>query len=214
METNNMIYVYYGLICISFGVSLPSLRRLDKNIFITALLFISIVVELCVVGLINLQLGHYFLYHLFTPIEHSLLSLFFFYSTDTRPLKVFILFSILVFNLFSIYSMYMFGVSQFPSLTNTVESFLLIITSLIFLMTIKPIESTKIYYLLEFWVALAVLIYFTGTFVFNGIYNYLRIDSQIEAKVIFDVLNSVFNWIFYVLLSYGFLCLYRRKSSS
>lgn len=209
----NILYLYYVLMSISFGISIFCLRGALKNIFIFTLLLVSILVEVTVRFYLFQNENHFFLYHFFTPVEYMLLALYCRQTTQFKRLRILIDVSIVSFWMLSLYT-FSGKLHSFPSISNSIESLLLIILATIILLTIEPVIKMPVTALAEFWIVLAILVYFTGTFFFNGAYNYLRMRDANHAKEIFNVINSVFNCIFYILLSYGLICYYRFRKLS
>ena len=140
-----------------------------------------------------------------------MLSLYCFKTIHFSSVKKIILSSIILFWIFSIYTFNNTSLLNFPSVSNSIESFFLIVLSTVTLLTIEPGKEKSIYSVPEFWISLAVLFYFTGTFFFNGAYNYLKSHNLNHARDTFTIINSLFNYLFYILLSYGLICYYRSR---
>lgn len=208
---NIFLYSYFFTLSICFGISTFSLRQISKNIFLFLLLFFSVLVELFTMIFEFRNENHFFLYHFFTPVEYCLLSLYCLISLKMKRLKKVIMITLPLFFCFSIISLFFDNLVNFPSITNSIESLLLIIWSTYVLITIEPVIGKPIQSIPEFWIALAILIYFTGTFFYNGGYNYLKYYNHKVAKSNFNIINSIFNCIFYVLMSYGLICSYKFK---
>lgn len=211
---DGLLYPYYLLMSISFGISIFCVKGSNKNIFLFLLLLASVAVE-AVVRLFEYQnQNHFILYHFFTPVEYTLINLYFFYSIRLRIIRKIILLSIVLFWIFSIYTFTNTSLLNFPSIANSIESFVLIVSSTLALLTLEPGKEKSIYSVPEFWISLAVLFYFTGTFFFNGAYNYLKSHNLKVARDNFTIINSVFNYLFYVLISYGLICYYKYRKYS
>ncbi len=196
---------------ISFGISIFCIKGSKKNIYTFLLLLASVTVEAVVQFFQHQHLNHFFLYHFFTPVEFTTLSLYCFKTIPLRLVKKIILSGIVLFWIFSLYTFNSTSLLNFPSVSNSIESFFLIVLSTITLLTIIPGKEKSIYSVPEFWVSLAILFYFTGTFFFNGAYNYLKSHNLEYARNTFTIINSGFNYLFYILLSYGLLCYYRSR---
>lgn len=206
-------FIYYMLMAMSFVISIFAFRK-DKYIWpIIVLLFVSICVEMYTEFLLSIHGNHFFLYNYFTPVEYSLLSLYI--GINTRKLLSIILISIPLFIAF----FYLYSdqniLNGFPALMNNIEAVLLIIWSALGLLLIKPetfgmLPLSKICF---FWICVAVLIYFNGTFFFDGFYNKLK-EVNKNAKQIYDIIHAIFNYIFYVFLAWGMLNLWKAQKYS
>jgi hypothetical protein len=208
---SQLLYLYYLLMSICFGISIFTIKGSNKNIYIFLLLLSSVIIESIVRVFLYQNQNHFFLYHFFTPIEYSFLSAYCLLTLKHILIKKLIKISIGLFWVFAIYTFINSSLLDFPSISNGIESLLLILFATIVLLTLQPVNKISIYSLSEFWIALAILVYFTGTFIFNGAYNYLRHQDLDSAKAVFNLINSIFNCLFYILLSYGLLCFYKIK---
>lgn len=199
---------------ICFGISIFTIKGSKKNIFIFLLLLVSIMVESIVRILLSRNQNHFALYHFFTPVEYTFLSAYCLISIKSPWIKNIIRISVGSFWIFAAYTFFYSNLLDFPSVSNGIESVLLILCSTYVLLTLEPANKSSIFLLPEFWVALAILTYFTGTFIFNTAYNSLRHQDPSGAREIFNLINSIFNCFFYVLLSYGLICYYKFPKSS
>jgi hypothetical protein len=196
---------------ISFGISTFCIKGSTKNIYLFLLLLISILIETSVQYLVYFKQNHFILYHFFTPVEYCLLSLYCYRTTQLKTVQRVILISIILFFILAVFTINDDTLLNFPSVTNGIESLMLIVLSTIILLNIEPITKVHIYAIPEFWIALSILIYFTGTFFFNGAYNFLKNSNSVNIKDLFTIINTIFNCLFYLLLSYGLICYYRFK---
>jgi hypothetical protein len=64
----------------------------------------------------------------------------------------------------------------------------------------------------DFWISLGLLIFFGGTFFSNGLYTYLYELDPVQAKKLFNIINSPLNLIQYTCFIIGFVCAIPRKS--
>lgn len=84
--------------------------------------------------------------------------------------------------------------SHYDSLTNVLESILLIIYAIFyFFEQIRKPDHIFFYAIPEFWVIVAILLYFSGTFFID-----LYAQSQLENKA-FELQYSLINTAFYIL---------------
>lgn len=199
-----LIYIYYGLMLICFSVSLFYFN--NKRIkLLTVLLFFSILTEV-LVEYTGKEGNHFYLYQVFSLIEYTIVTILIRYDIHTGWIRKLILFSI---PLFLILSGFIFleiqMISEYPSIVGTIENSLLSIWALIGLFSIDPKETTPILKRMSFWFCLAFLIYYSGTIAVNGAYNYLLKNKSQEAKLLYSVINSIFNYLLYGLITIGII---------
>ena len=202
MET--LIYIYYGLMLICFAASLFYFDD-NKVKLLAVLLFCSIITEI-LVEYTGKEGKHFYLYHLFSLIEYTLGTLIISYDINNSRLKMLMLFSIPLFLILAsfIYLEVQKG-SDYPSIIGTIENSLLSIWALIGLFSIDPKEVTPILKRTFFWFCLAFLVYYSGTIAVNGAYNYLLKNKSQEAKFLYSVMNSIFNYLLYGCLTTGII---------
>ncbi len=99
---------------------------------------------------------------------------------------------------------------KFPTLTNNLESVLLVTWSVVGFLTINPQKyyTPPLSRVCFFWICTAILIYFNGTFFLDGFYNLLKKKIS-NAQMIYQVVHAVFNYIFYILVTWGFINTWR-----
>lgn len=152
------------------------------------------------------------LYHIYIPIEYSLLAYFFSLSTKMPTLKKNILLSIPIYLMTSlILSVFILSFYEFPGLNFNIEGILLILWSLIILFNLQPIYEFSILKAPIFWICLGILIFHTGMFLFNGVFNYLfKLNSPL-AKQLFQLVNKNLNFLLYICFSIAFVCSHQMK---
>ena len=180
---------------------------------LSLLLLISIITELCV-EILKAKGHHYFiLYHFFSIIEYGLVTLLLRECIPGYLIKKIMLYSVFLFCIFSmVMSAYVQDFNHFPTIVTSLEGLLIISWSIITLWNIEANETSSIFHQPVFWFALSFLIYFAGTIVFNSVYNYLLHSKTESAKELFSIINSVSNYLLYVLLIIGILCFKRKRS--
>ena len=199
-----LIYIYYVLMLVCFIASLQNLKN-DSIRLLSVLLFVSIVTEI-LVEYSGKDGRHYYLYHPFSLIEYSIVTLIVRRNILNRGIRKLMLLSVPLF--FTIASLIYFKVQQgteYPSLIGTIENSALTIWSLIGLFSIDPKEPTPLLHRTFFWFCLAFLVYYSGTIAVNGVYNYLLKTKSQDAKILYSIINSIFNYLLYGFLTTGII---------
>lgn len=154
------------------------------------------------------QIAHlrpFFLYDIFTVVEFSLFSWFFYQIIFNRKLKKVIPLSIALFIIFSV-SFYILlpENTSFSSPIAGTESVLIIAMCIYyFLDQLKQPNTLMIYSSINFWIIISFLIYLAGTFFLN-IYADSMINDHAFIKQ-YILINSSFNILKNILLSVAML---------
>lgn len=145
------------------------------------------------------------LLNLFTIVELGTFSYFFYIIFRFKYKKAILAIISGIFILFSSIYLYSFPageVSNIQSLPVTIEAFILITYALYyFYEQIERPQSFFIYQSPNFWIVLAILLYFTGTFFF---FIYAESFNQ-EEVVAYSALNYAINATKNILFAIGFL---------
>lgn len=200
---------------IAFAISIFTVK-IFKARPIFYLLTTSIIVEVIVEVLKRKGENHFPMYHYFTLLEYFLFSFFYYINFNIRIINRLILASMPVFLIFFIFFSSKNALLNFPSLIGNIEYSLCAIWSTLYLLYIDPGENnlTPIFKNGFFWISLGIIFYSNGTFFFNGFYNELKSEFPAKAKFYFDIVNSVFNWIFYIFISIGLYFLWKYQHYS
>lgn len=154
------------------------------------------------------QVAHlqiFFLYDIFTVVEFSLFTWYFYKIINNKQFKKLIPFSILLFIIFSV-SLYILlpENTSFSSPIAGTESVLIIgMCIYYFFDQLKQPNTLMIYSSINFWIIIAFLIYLAGTFFLN-----IYADSMITDKAFikqYILINSSFNILKNILLSVAML---------
>lgn len=203
---SGFVYTYYFLMTACFVISL-FYRRFTLVKWLTALLLASIAAEAVVEAIGKEGQGHYPVYHVFVPVEYTLITLALRSQMRYPGIRKAMLISVLAFWPVCVYtSFFVVKPVDFPGTASSVEAVLVIAWSLLILVYIEPVSQLSIFRLPVFWVALAFLLYFSCTVALNSIYNYLRHSHPGRALALFEVINNVSNWLLYIFLTIGILC--------
>ncbi len=200
---------YYILLVTCFFLSLVvyKQRKWRGVIFLVVLLLFGIIIEIAVDILKYYRINHRILYHIYIPIEFTLVALVFSFSNQKQYVKRFILYSIPFFILLSLFISFCFvSVLDFPGLQFNIEGVMLIMLSLISLFSIEVREGVRIGNHPIFWFSVGLLIFHSGLFFLNGLYNYYsNIDKQAAMKLN-RLLNGSLNILLYLFWVYSLIC--------
>lgn len=100
---------------------------------------------------------------------------------------------------------------EFPSLTGSIGALILFLFSVAFFT--KVMAEAKILKLSQeplIWINSAVLVYYTGNFIFYALLNYANNHSR-EFALLTVKFFSIINLLFYLLITIGFLKTNRNK---
>jgi len=217
MSIFQILYLYF--LTLSLAICLyayPSFERNKSLKVFAVLLSFSVITEL-IVNAMRYVFGYgisdyMFIYHLYIPLEYALLAYFFYLNNDNQTVKKFILLSIPLFMVLSILlSLNIISPKEHPGLNLNLEGLLLITWCLIKLFSIRPSATTPNYRLPIFWICIGILIYHTGTYYYNHIYdNLLNINSEL-AQSLHRLTHKSLNYVLYICFSIAFLCSNQMK---
>lgn len=143
--------------------------------------------------------------HLYMLVEFSLLTLFYIRLFDDYVNRNWIYLISAVFLVYSIINtIFIQGIWNYPNIPRAIEALILILFSLIYFY--KVLIESKIEKLMNdsiIWINLAVLIYFSGNFVYHILFNMILEYSRETAKTIGN-LFTILNIIYYILITIGF----------
>lgn len=199
-------YLYYLLMVVCFACSL-FYRRFALVKWLTALLLVSIAAEATVEIIGPGRQKHYLVYHLFVPVEYTLVTLALRSKMPNPHLRKLMLYSVFAFWPLTLFiSFVLQSFTGFPGTNAAIEAVLVIGWSLLSLVYIEPVSELSIFRLPVFWVALGFLVYSSGTVALNSVYEYLRNSYTIRALSLFQIISSVSNCLLYIFLTIGILC--------
>jgi len=143
--------------------------------------------------------------HFYTPIEYSILVLVFSYWIKNNSIKRILRFSIPLFILiFVLNKLFIESMDHFDYITASIESIILLAISAYVLYNLHNEKLDSIFGMSQFWVAVAVLIYFAGN------------SLSFSLSVIFPIwiIPSILNIVANLLYTGGFLCCRSRPISA
>ena len=206
---------YHGLIFIALALSLAALIKGRRRILpLTIVLTLTLAVELTADALYKRGIDFTWLYHLFNICEYALVCWYFLPAIGSMSIRKIVLWSVPAFALAAIsISFFFYDFAAFPGININIEGLLLFVLCIYILFTLEPNDDTMIYQLPDFWICIGVLIYFGGTFFYNGIYtNLVTMDEQ-RAYELFAIINQPLNIALYSSIITGLLCLILKKRS-
>ena len=147
----------------------------------------------------------YFLFAIFTLLEYSCFSLFYIYSTQRTSVKRLVIVLWILFSAFCLIDYFFINkMNDFDSVTTGVESILIIILCIYYLVIqIRGNYTLTLYSTSNFWIIITFLIYLSGTF-----FLYIMAENMIQDLAFreqYIVINSSFNIIKNILLSVAML---------
>jgi hypothetical protein len=152
----------------------------------------------------------FFIWNVYTIVQYILLVDFFYLIIKTRKVRIFIvIFSIFYFLIFFYYSKS--DIDQFNSLMSTIESVILLILSLYYLLnSLKLTVEPHNIFTPHFFIIMGVLLYIASTFFLFIIANQLSVNEMNKYWSINHYSNILTNLVF----SFAFyLFRYQKKSS-
>jgi hypothetical protein len=210
---NGWVYAYYVLLLACFAISLFHLEHREVKI-LSVLLGISIVTEVIVEIIGTKGLGFFIVYHFFVVLEYSLITIILRSGIRDYRWRIIMGVSIFVFVIVSLfYSFILGGWHAFPGINITIESFLVICWCLLSFFSITPDSEASIFRHPYFWLTLAFFIYFAASVSVNAFYNLLLENDTARARHFFAVLNSLSNYLLYIMLIKGVVCFRSNRIS-
>lgn len=201
--------IYYGLLGICLVALLLNAKRLNKiyHWFIPLIIF-AITVQLLQEILKQRNItGYDFVFHIYQPVEYSLLALFYYYLIRGRLARKLILLSIPLMLAFSIIY-YTVGTGVFfggDFLDFCVCAFFVCIWVIVFFYELlRSDEQFNLINYPAFWVNAANLLFYGGCLLVMGVYFYFLNSAPATAKQLLRI-NHYLNLVLYSLYIIGFI---------
>jgi hypothetical protein len=177
------------------------------------LLFATLAVELLAEALSRSHKAFVWSYHIFVVVEYALLCYYCLSALATAAYRRTIRLSVPVFIAFSLYvSYFWYHFQSFPGINISTEGLLLFILFTYLLFHLDIDRYMPVYHHSDFWIAIGVLIFFGGTFFFNGIYTRLLNMDAAKAMDLFGIINKPLNLLLYSCIIIGLLCSIQKRS--
>jgi hypothetical protein len=203
------LYFLFLLVTL-FCYSLAAIKR--KNLFNTIILGYCLVVLITsTIALYYMYFAHHknnlFLFHIFTPVEYSLISWLYAKNFHTPLLRKLTAFSIPLFvALALVFSIYIQPININNSDIIIIESILLCAWALLYLRELIIFEQTEPPFRTPlFWLSVGVMFYFLGNLFVEGLLNYLMRYSMESARRFYDF-GFIFKYVFFLMLIFAVRC--------
>lgn len=154
------------------------------------------------------------IYHLFIPLEYSLLCIFFSKNIQNHLIRKLLIRSIFVFLIVSLsLSWYVIGLQKFPGHNYNIEGVLLCGWSIITLFHLEINTEEPIYKLPIFWICLGILVFHLGIFTLNGVYNKILVTNREVFNKLRLIVEKSLNIFLYSCYFISALCSHRMMKS-
>lgn len=200
--------IYYGLLGICLATLLLNSKRLNRIYFWFIPIIIFAITVQASQDILKLQeiKGYDFVFHIYQPVEYSLLALFYFQLINNALAKKFILASIPVVLLFSVvyYSVgngVFFG-SDFIDFC-VCAFFINIWVVIFFIELLRSDEKMALVQYPAFWVNAANMLFYGGCLMIMGVYFSVLNTDPVTAKQLLSV-NHYLNLVLYSMYIVGF----------
>ena len=202
-------FVYYGLLVICLAALLLNARRLNKIYY----WFIPLIILALTVQVFSEVLkwqeikGHSFVFHIYQPVEYSLLALFYYSLIKNGIAKKLVLLSIPLMLAFSIfyysYSSGAFFGDDFSDFC--VGAFFICIWVVVFFLELlRSEENLNLVSYPAFWINAANLLFYGGCLLVMGVYFYLNSTNPSLALQLLKI-NHYLNLILYCMYIIAFI---------
>lgn len=205
--------VYYFLIFLCLISSFVALNKGHKRVLpFSILLILTLLVELLADKLSTLKLEFVWAYHIYCPLEYSLICLFLTPEIKITRIKQVVLATVPIFLIFSLLTSILFyQFKTMPGINIEVEGILLACVCTYRMFNLDVNTNSAIYLQSDFWICSGLLIFFGVCSFFFGIYTPLFRLNNKEAFNLFGEIIMPFNLFLYVSILIGILCLLQKK---
>lgn len=202
--------LYLTLLTVCFILSLIKIKGNQLKI-LPYLLFCSLVTEIIVSVTNHIYKSYgtiYLIYQIYIPIEFLFLIYFLKQNiTDNNnKISTFINWAIPFFFIADLILIYFLGIFIFPGHILNLEGIIISILACNMLLNLPIDINTPIYKVSLLWISLGLLTYYSSSFIFNSLYNYLFINANKSHSLLQSILMIFPNYLLYLFLSIGILC--------
>jgi len=205
-STSDLIYyaLYLPCLFLSFRAKESSVHGL---FFLRFVLCFGLVTEMAVLVLRGLRKEENGPYYLYIPAEYVCLVLFYSRNTSSRKIKKILTASVPVYLLAALLlSVFHYHFVSYPSVVYNISCFFNSIWISLLLFNFDTGIEKEIWKQPLFIILSALLIFFAGIFFFNPAYATVQKKDPVLATNLRVYVNTVLNYILYILLAYGFIC--------
>lgn len=208
--------IYYGLLVLCLVALFLNLRKIDKeNKIFLPIIFLAIVTQFVGDILQSRGISHYFIFHIYIPIEYILLCIYYLTLIENKIVRLLIAGSAAIFFLFNLLYYILDNKAFFaPSFSSFVVSAVLLSFWIICFFVELFQKEEKIYLLSysAFWVNTGNLLFYAGCLFVMGLYfTLLEKDRVLAGKMLY--INYTLNLILYIMYLIAFTCFRPRKIS-
>jgi len=202
------LIIYFWLILAGIGVGLFHFSKLSQSSRISVALLVVTLISEAVAQLLKVKMSNFPVYHFFIPIQFFLITIS--YNAELRSKYLLTIFY--AFLAFSVIATFTFQpLKIFPSYTNLISSFLVIVWSLMFLRAL--LKQTSEYSFTQFplfWISCGWLMFNILTLFHFGTYNYLLTVKNPVFQSVFRNVRIGANYFLYGCYIISFLTSQRQ----
>lgn len=206
--------IYYGLLALCLITLFFKYKRIGKTHFwFLPLIILAIITQVVGDILEHKNIKHYFVFHIYQPIEFLLLSIYYSRLFRNIILKKTVLFTMVPFLGFHlVYYWSRFNNLDFTDFT--IQAIIIFSWCMIYFIQLLRGEHNSILSKdADFWINSANILFYTGCVLVMGIAKFfLANDPELRSKL-FQI-NNFLNIQLYLLYCIAFLCLGRLKKYS
>jgi len=207
----DIIYYSIYILCVCLSCIANS-HNLKGLVFIKTILFLGLInetiVEIFQFYKTNENISHF----IYIPCEYILMCCFFLKNTNSIVLKRLIYLSIPIYLGLAIsLAAFYYKFQSYPSIIYNLVCFFGIIWSTLLLYRMDFLSYVHVLKTPAFWVLTGTLIFYSGVFFFNAVYNYYLSKNMRFASNLRTYINVTLNCIFYLFLCYSFICSIKVK---
>ena len=199
-------WIYYGLLLLCLLMLLVNAKKLARqHLFFIPVLSLAICTQFIAESMEGKPDGHYFLFHIYIPLEYLLLSMYYLLLFRSGFIKVFLITTNLVLLVFCA-AYYFWGKRMWkPDYSDfVVESiFISFLVIYFFVRLFKTEQSISLLRYTDFWINTGNLFFYAGCMFVMGMHYSLREQNHVLAEELLQI-NYYLNLILYLFYLIGF----------
>jgi hypothetical protein len=208
---NRLILIAYftllGLALLTYGLALKTKESYIRILFLYLVVILATtLLAIFVVNGLKME-SNLFLFHIFTPIEYTLIGLLYNDILSGAVVRRAIRISIPVFIVTSIlFSLFVQRFRDNNSYIVIIECVLIICWTLLFFREVLLYREAEVLVRYpRFWIGMGILVYFTETMAINGLMDYMVKHSMGLARRAYGV-SYIFKYLLFLSLTLGAWC--------
>jgi hypothetical protein len=173
-------------------------------VYVFIYIVISVLVEIVTTIYVELNQNNFFIFHFFTVVEYTLLSLFYinFFKGYFKPFTFYVCMPL--FYIVAFFDYMINGIATIDDFSISVESMIFIGYSLFwFYFVLKNLLFENLLSSPAFWINTAILVYFAGNLLLFTFSEYLLSNYPGRSTSIWTIIHSFINILFNILLATG-----------